>query len=115
MIRLMNSNIMPAEGHYTLRKIDKDEFCKILIDAHIAQNLESYIGYKDNIMLIRKWTGIAVPFSRENTILEDGDILLTMKLAKRIGDPAMKGIASFDEEDFEFYIAEYKALKGGKR
>lgn len=114
MIRLMNSNIMPAEGHYTLKKISKEEFCKILIDAYITKNLESYIGYQDNINLIKKWTGITVPFSRENTILEDGDILLTMKLTKRIGDPTLKGKLSFNEEDFEFYIAEYKAFKGGK-
>lgn len=110
-VKLLNSAMMPCEGHYTLKRISKEQFCSELMRAWKDGILESYIGYQDNITLIAKWTGIVVPFSRETTTIEDGDILLIMKLAKRMGDPSMKGKIQFGEQDFEFFKAEYKALK----
>ncbi|MEM4721739.1 MAG: DUF1874 domain-containing protein [Candidatus Methanomethylicaceae archaeon] len=114
MIKLMNSAMMPCEGKYTLRRITKDEFCSILTNAYSKGMLESYVGYQDNINLIAKWTGIIIPFSRENTTVADGDTLLIMKLNKRMGDPSMKGKIQFGEQDFEFFKAEYKALGKGE-
>lgn len=110
-VKLLNSAMMPKEGIYTLKRISKKEFCNLLVQAQKDGILESYIGYQDNINLIAEWTGITVPFSRANTTVEDRDILLIMKLARRMGDPSMKGKFSFGEGDFEFFRAEYKALR----
>lgn len=114
-VKLLNSAMMPCEGHYTLRRISKEQFCSELKRAWERGILESYIGYQDNINLIEQWTGIVVPFSRATTTVRDGDILLIMKLNKRIGDPSMKGKISFEENDFEFFRAEYKALEEENR
>jgi len=107
-VRLLNSAMMPREGIYKMKRINKHQFCEILINAHREGNLDSYIGYQDNLELIKKWTGITLPFRRDTTGIEDGDILLIMKLNKRMGDPTLKGKVQFCEEDFEFFIAEYK-------
>ncbi|MCS7215989.1 MAG: YddF family protein [Candidatus Micrarchaeota archaeon] len=110
-VKLLNSAMMPNEGIYVLKRITKEQFCKELIEAYQQNRLESYIGYQDNIDLIAKWTGVIIPFSRETASTEDGDVLLIMKLKKRMGDPSMKGKLMFSDEDFEFFKAEYKTLK----
>jgi len=106
-VRLLNSAMMPREGTYKMKRISKEEFCKILAKAHKEGILESTIGYMDNIVLIKKWTGIEVFFNRETTTVEDGDLLLIMKLKYRMRDPHLKGKIQMSEENFEFFLAEY--------
>lgn len=110
MIKLLNSAMMPSEGHYSLREVDKRRFCEVLQDAHASGSLESYIGYQANIELIAKWTGIELPFNREVCALDEGDSLLIMKLRYRIGDPAMKG-GQVDEDDFEFFFCNFVPIR----
>jgi len=105
---LLNSAMMPKEGTYRLMKISLSEFKFILRYFYKKGQLEPYIGYQQNIDLIEKWTGIKLPLVREEvTGLEDGDILLIMKLKYRLKDPSLKGVHIADEEDFEFYVATY--------
>ncbi|MEM2144440.1 MAG: DUF1874 domain-containing protein [Candidatus Jordarchaeaceae archaeon] len=107
-VKLMNSSMMPHEGIYVTKKITKDRFCEELKKAYTNGILDSYIGYPNNVKLIKEWTGINVPLSRDTTILEDGDVMIVMKLKGRLPDPNMKGSTTFAEEDFEFFYVQYK-------
>lgn len=109
-VRLLNSAMMPKEGIYTMQKITKEQFCNILKEAYQKGILDSYIGYQENIDLIAKWTGIIVPFNRSETIIEHGDIMLVMKLKYRLKDPRVKGVQTFKEEDFEFFMVNYEKI-----
>lgn len=106
-VRLVNSAIMPAAGTYRVRKINLKEFCEVLRTAWENRELVSYLGYQRNIFLISKWIGIDVPFSRKETVVKDGDKLLIMKLKYRIKDPGEKKHTEIQDEDFEFFLAEY--------
>lgn len=108
MVRLMNSAMMPREGIYTMRRISKREFIDLLVDAYEQGELDSYLGYQANIDLIYSWTGIRLPFKREMTTVEDGDVLLIMKLKYRLQDPGKKGEWIPREEDYEYFICYYR-------
>jgi hypothetical protein len=101
---LMNSSMMPAEGNYSLRKIELEEF-KARILA--AKNIKSSIGYENVAKMISELTGRDISTSRELTLLNDGDEVLVMKLAYRI-DPARKGWTTPPIEDYEFSHVRYK-------
>lgn len=106
MVRLINSAMMPCEGTYRLEEISKGTFIYVLQGAYAKNNLASYIGYQQNINLIEKWSGIRVAMNRKETILKDGDHLLIMKLNYR-PEVMSKGL-TVNEDDFSFYIANYK-------
>lgn len=108
-MKLLNSAVMPKEGQYSAYKISFQEFKLLLQKAHKRGELESYIGYPQNIELIRKWTGIEVPLNRAETNLDDGDEILVMKLRYRVSNPADKG-KEVKEEDFEFFYIKYRSL-----
>ena len=101
MVKLVNSAMMPVPGRYEAREISFEEFVERLVEAYEKGNLESYIGYPQNIELIKEWTGIEVELNRSKTDLEPGDELLVMKLKYRVQDPKTKGNV-VDENDFEF-------------
>jgi hypothetical protein len=105
--KLLNSAMMPAPGIYKAESIAKDEFVHLVQQAHAEGSLESYIGYPQNVELIKQWTGVEVPLNRAQTTVEDGDVLLVMRLKYRVGNPAMKG-AKVDARDFEFMRVGYK-------
>ena len=106
-VRLLNSAMIPCEGTYKARYISKEEFCLLLKEAYNKNKLISYIGYPQNTELIRKWTGIRLNLNRKTTTLNDGDIILVMKLKYRIENPSKKG-KPVSEEDFEFMLISYK-------
>lgn len=109
-VKLLNSAMMPEPGKYELVKIGHFTFCSLLKEAYEKGILDSYIGYQQNIELIKRWTGIKLPISRETTRLESGDMLLIMKLKYRLVNPADKGKKEVKEEDFEFFICKYNSL-----
>ena len=106
-VRLMNSAMMPKEGVYRAVKITKQEFIKEIKEAYNKGILESYIGYENNVELIKKWTGITVELRRVPTTVEDGDVLLVLKLKYRVQNPSQKGKFQPSEEDYEFYKVYY--------
>jgi hypothetical protein len=110
MIRLMNSAMMPAEGTYTLRRLEPIIWACRLRAADEQGQLRSYIGYQQTADYIRDLSGIEIPVSREQTTLVDGDELLIVKLAYRVADPALKG-QGVDAQSFEFYHATFSAIK----
>lgn len=97
---------MPEPGVYIMQEISKENFIVILMDAYQNGVLESYIGYPQNIELLKEWTGLDIPLSRKTTKVDDGDILLIMKLTYRV-KPKEKGY-EVSEDDFVFYYANYK-------
>lgn len=105
--RLMNSAMMPRPGRYDYRTLSPQEFGRLVQDAHKAGSLISYIGYEQTARLIERLAGVPIPISREQTPVEDGDILLIAKLRYRVADPRSKGDPVV--EDFEFGAASYAA------
>ena len=106
MIRLMNSAMMPAEGSYILGRISTHEFADRVQLAAAVGTLRSYIGYQQTAEQVRALTGVEIPVSREQTMLEDGDEMLIVKLAYRVQDPALKG-QGVSADAFEFFHAVY--------
>lgn len=104
----MNSAMMPVEGSYLCKRIDKETFIKLLKDAYKKGKLESYVGYPANVKLIEEWTGISVPINRKANDFHKGELGLVMKLKYRLHDPALKKGYNPDPNDFEFFIIVYK-------
>jgi hypothetical protein len=106
---------MPAEGTYTLRRIARDEFIARLTRAYESAQLESHVGYEQNLKLVAEWCNIRLrPDRGEVRNLADGDELLVMKLKYRVQDTTLKADKKFQSsvsaDDFEFFVAEYKRL-----
>lgn len=111
---LLNSAMMPVPGVYRARRIPKETFLFVLGSAYQLGQLESYLGYEQNVELIEKWTEGAVKLrvNREQVKeLNDGDIMLVMKLNYRVQNPQDKG-KEVSEDDFEFWYVEYEKEKG---
>lgn len=107
MIRLTNSAIIIRPGIYSAKSISKDDFISIIRNTPDCE-ITSSIGYKHNLYLIEKWTGKRFPISREYTEIQDGDKILAMRLKYRLENPIMKGYYVPEEDDFEFFIIDYK-------
>lgn len=105
MVRLLNSAMMPREGRYTMVAISKEEFVEKVQQAHNIGELDSYIGYPQNIQLLKEWTGLELPLKREQTTVESGDSILVMKLKYRTQAP--KG-SEVNVNDFEFFEIFYE-------
>lgn len=105
MHRLMNSAMMPLEGSYIHVRITKDEFCLLVDEAVLMDDLVCYIGYQENLDLIYRWTGVLLTPSREQTVVKDGDFLLIMKLKYRVH--GQKRGHKPCEKDFEFFLTKY--------
>jgi len=102
-VKLMNSAVMPAEGTYYNTKITKEQFVEILkSNINIT---DSYISYPQNIDYIYKISGIKVPLSRAETTLENGDVMLILKLKYRV-ELGTKG-QQVNEDNFEYYMTKY--------
>ena len=102
--KLLNSAMMPQAGTYEMKEISFEEFKKIISDKSIE--IDSYIGYPQNIQLIKNWTGREIELNRSQTKLEDGDEMLVMKLKYRVVNPSEKG-KEVNEDDFEFFRIKY--------
>lgn len=113
MILLLNSAVMPTEGIYTLKRISKSKFQKLLQEAVAAKNLQSYIGYPETARLIEKITGVEIEVSRKQAKLTTGDVMLIVKLRHRIQDqsdtiPYQPSIA-----DLDFFLCHWQPLATG--
>ena len=98
-MKLLNSAMMPREGLYVMKRISFEEFKAVLKASYERDSIDSYIGYQQNIDLINKWTGIKLETNRDQTVLEDTDSFLVMKLKYRVSDPNSKG-AKVNENSF---------------
>lgn len=96
--------MMPKPGTYKLEKITMEEFKSILKKSEF----ESYIGYEETADFISKLTGIPIKVSRESTVVENGDILLIIKLPYRVKNVKEKG--SLTPTTYEFFVATYSSI-----
>jgi hypothetical protein len=108
MVKLMNSAMMPEEGIYFLKKISKEMFVFAVKEAAKKNELESYIGYPQNITFLRQWAGLNIPLNRKETSIKHNDTLLIMRLKYRPESGAKGNFVK--ESDFEFFQAQYSAL-----
>ena len=105
---LLNSAIMPVEGVYELHEIGFHAFCETI--KQYKDNIMSYIGYPQNVELIKRWTGVDVGLNREAiTGFKEDDIILVMRLIYRVKNPSDKG-KIVNEDDFKFYLVKYRSL-----
>ena len=102
--KLLNSAMMPQAGTYEMKKIPFEEFKKIISDKNVK--IDSYIGYPQNVQLIKDWTGREIELNRKQAEVFDGDEMLVMKLKYRVANPSEKG-KEVDESDFEFFRIKY--------
>ena len=114
MIILLNAAVMPAEGHYTLKRISDTEFRTLLRDAAETHNFRSYIGYPETARLIEQLTDVEIPVSREQATLDIGDVMLIVKLRHRVADPSTKMTLAPSIDDFEFYRCDWHSLTEGE-
>lgn len=115
MILLLNSAVMPDEGVYTLKRISETTFQKTLREAAATDSFRSYIGYPETARHIEQITGIKVQISREQATLTPGDIMLIVKLRRRVATPADKETLQLSVDDFEFFRCDWEPLdEGGK-
>jgi hypothetical protein len=105
--------MMPAFGRYDYAGLTAEQFASAVRDAHICGTLVSYVGYQQTADMISRLAGVPIPVSREQTDLQDGDILLIARLRYRMQNPATKG--DLVPEDFSFGVAEYLADPGKTR
>ena len=90
-ILLLNSSIMPISGIYEIRKINKDQFIRLIQFANKYSILDSYIGYDQTVNYIEGISGVRVPINRTQAIPNVGDYFLVIKLTKRVNNPIDKG------------------------
>jgi len=105
VIKLMNSAMMPTEGHYQLSRLSRDMFVSILRDAG---QCDSYVGYEQTAQFVERISGVKVEVSRRQTTFADGDRALIVRLAYRVPDATTKG-APVDENEYEFFLVRYLA------
>ncbi|MCX7927296.1 MAG: YddF family protein [Candidatus Omnitrophica bacterium] len=109
---LLNSAVITKEGIYTAERISLPEFLTLVDTAYEKGKLYNYIGYETNIKLLNSMLDIRLSINRDEIInLEDGDILLVMKLKRRLQNVSFKSDAKFQSNisinDFEFFKIVY--------
>lgn len=107
MLRLMNSAMMPCDGNYSKKTITPQEARQIF--RKNRDNYKSYIGYPQTAQILSTMFGEQIEVSREETVLEDGDVLLVSRLKYRV-NPAEKAGNTHGQklEDYEFSEITYK-------
>jgi Domain of unknown function (DUF1874) len=105
MIKLMNSAMMPQPGKYELVPLTREQFVGILRDSG---ECDSYVGYEQTAHFVERISGVKVEVARRQTVFEDGERALVVKLAYRLPDANSKG-APVNESDYEFYMIRYSA------
>ena len=107
MIKLMNSAMVPKAGKYVCSEITLQEFIESIKKAK-PEEIDCCLGYQNTIDKVAKWTGKQFQISRKLTKIENGDIMLIMKLKYRIVDPKSKATLTTNDEDYEFFKATYE-------
>lgn len=103
--RLLNSAMMPAFGKYEYHELSPDEFAGHVRGGHRDGILTSYIGYQQTADFIGRLAGVPIAVSRDQTVMEDGDVLLIARLRYRVA--GRKAKSDLMPEDFVFGIAYY--------
>lgn len=102
---VMNSAMMPQDGHYSRVLISAREFSDILSKAN---EVVSCVGYEAVSKMICNLTGKELPVNRDITVLDEESTILVAKLPYRIKDPSLKGfIDNEDPDKYEFLIVSY--------
>ncbi len=114
MVLLLNSAVMPTEGVYTLKRISKAVFQKVLHEAVATGDLQSYIGYPETARLIEQLTGIEIEVSREPAELTTGDVMLIVKLRHRIQDPSDISTYQPTLDELDFFLCHWQPLTDGE-
>jgi hypothetical protein len=102
-VTLMNAANMPQDGVYSRQSITRREFVKRIKRATV---INSSIGYESVAQLISEMTGREIQKNRNVTQIEDGEIILVMKLRYRI-DPKDKGTRDFGIDEYEYLLIRY--------
>lgn len=114
MVKLVNAAVMPHPGCYVMSRLSKDDFAQMLIEAFRARNLVSFIGYQSTADHIYRLTGVKIPISRAQTILQHNDVMLVCRLKYRLSDAdakrEAKAQAQISDEDFEYFIVTYEEV-----
>lgn len=103
----MNSAVMPLPGKYSIRRVSREEWAEMAIQAIHSGCWKSSVGYQQNADIIRELTGYAIPLDFSPTILEPGDFMLVMRLPYQAGGYRKGEVVP--PGDFEFYVATYTA------
>ena len=107
MIILMNSAMMPHEGIYIMKKITDQEFFNKIKETPIEQ-IQSLIGWPENLRLIYNKTNVQIPISREDTVITSQDQVYVMKLKYR---PENKNKKFTRIEDFDFFRVQFQEIQ----
>ncbi len=109
-VHLLNSAMAPrVNGVYRWRTISLEEFGQRLNAGLRSGELKNYIGYGDNLRLLREQFGVNLQTSREQARIQFGDYLLVMRLKYRVANPGEKaGEVQHSISDFEFGFASYR-------
>lgn len=103
MIILMNSAMMLIDGTYKRETITHDEFVAAIKDA---EGVKSYIGYEQNVQLIKNWTGVEIECNREMIDAINAPIyIMSLKYRPDVLD---KG-SLVDPDDFQYLRVQYHA------
>lgn len=105
-VKLMNSAMMPTDGTYMKRTIDRETFKSLFrMERTAGVEFESYIGYPNLAALLSSLLEEKVEVSRKETVLEDGDKILVARLPYRIfPDEKQKQIYGNSIDDYEFSV-----------
>lgn len=79
-IYIFNSVMMLVEGYYYLWAISVLVFFQGVVMAYNCNQLKSWIGYEQNVELIKQEIGILVELCWEVIEIKYGDDMLIMKL-----------------------------------
>ena len=108
---LVQSSIMPQEGHYYIEKITKEEFIQFIRDLHSVNQIQSAIQYENTCKYIQKITGIRVKRSRKSVRLNNFSIMIICKLSYRPGTvqekKKYKTKSEITDKDVSFYLCRY--------
>ena len=108
-VHLLNSAMMPAaNGIYQSQALTREEFATRAREANEKGVLISYIGYKQTAEILSDLCGFEVRENREETLIEDGDMLLIVRIKYRLANhPGRDAKPSID--DLEFREVHYSA------
>lgn len=96
---LLNSAMLPSAGNYELVQIAEADFIRLV--KSYKDDLVSFIGYPQNLEIIKKKTGLSFPFSRGKCEMLPGDVSLIMRLKYRV--EGLKKGEEVSESDFEYF------------
>jgi len=106
---LLNAAMMPQAGNYKMSQLTPQQFAYHARKANGEHTLKSYIGYPSTAKILSELTGFDIPVNRDQTRLQNGDVLLIAKLKYRVQNAALKKTDAVDPtiDDFEFYFASF--------